>query len=689
MKIGKIVSVEYDKFRVRLFSTTKNSTVSINGQVYYFGNIGSYLKTINSTGENILCEVSAILDYNQEGKMYSSFNLDSSREFIVKPIGTIASDGSFSMGVGIFPSLYNDVELVTFEDLKKILSNQDTPDDDIHHTIDIGYSKSLINYKISLSINKLFNIHTAVLGNSGSGKSNTIARILQEVFRKQNNHAYGAKVILFDSNGEYPRAFCNNLNNEIHTVFYKPNVDEAEVGMCRFTLPYYLMNLDEWLAFLMASERTQKPFWDNVLQECYKFYRMFNSKEEDDITHFANYIKWKTWRILSEINNKADSDSTRMTIAKGAIQKLKEICETVPKDYVSKDVVKDLNNFFETCISLCLINYGNNNNSLSDALPKFVKTGNEARYVTIEFIGGNNAHYKSSLSSRNSDFAFIQIDETSAMKTADEKLDSGEYFDFKFLKTAAELILLEEEAKGNQRIREFTSTLMTRLDVFLYNSECEFMRDKESNYKDEEDYLTQVFGISNGNNDNQLITIDSSEVGTDTLELMTSVVSRMLFDYRKKQKGDNRRKNPIHLVLDEAHRYIRKDTEYILRENIFEKIAREGRKYSLYLLISSQRPSELSQTVLSQCGNYIVHRIQNEVDMNYIYSVLPYFSSDYINKIKQAVPGEALVFGNCVPMPLMIKVEQASPDPNSKNCLIDEEWFAIPKNNKNNCKHSS
>lgn len=679
MKIGKIVSVEYDKFRVRLFSTTKNSTVSINGQVYYFGNIGSYLKTINSTGEYILCEVSAILDYNQEGKLYSLFNLDSSREFIVKPIGTIPSDGSFSMGVGIFPSLYNDVEIVTFDDLKKILSNQGTPDTNIHHTIDIGYSKSLINYKISLSINKLFNIHTAVLGNSGSGKSNTIARILQEVFRKEKNHAYGAKVILFDSNGEYPRAFCENLNNEIHTVFYKPNVDEAEESICKFTLPYYLMNLDEWLAFLMASERTQKPFWDNVLQECYKFYRMFNSKEEDDITQFANYIKWKTWRILSEINNKADSDSTRMTIAKGAIQKLKEICETVPKDYVSKDVVKDLNNFFETCINLCLIYYGNNNNSLSDALPKFVKTGNDARYVTIQLIGGNNAHYESSLSSRNSDSAFVQIDETSAMKTADEKLESGEYFDYKFLKTAAELILLEEEAKGNQRIREFTSTLMTRLDVFLYNSECEFMREKESNYKDEEDYLTQVFGISNGNNDNQLVTIDSSEVGTDTLELMTSVVSRMLFDYRKKQKGDNRRKNPIHLVLDEAHRYIRKDTEYILRENIFEKIAREGRKYSLYLLISSQRPSELSQTVLSQCGNYIVHRIQNEVDMNYIYSVLPYFSSDYINKIKQAVPGEALVFGNCVPMPLMIKVEQASPDPNSKNCLIDEEWFNLKK----------
>ena len=114
-----------------------------------------------------------------------------------------------------------------------------------------------------------------------------------------------------------------------------------------------------------------------------------------------------------------------------------------------------------------------------------------------------------------------------------------------------------------------------------------------------------------------------------------------------------------------------------MRENIFEKIAREGRKYSLYLIISSQRPSELSQTVLSQCGNYIVHRIQNEVDMKYIYSVLPYFSDDYITKIKQAIPGEALIFGNCVPMPL--KVTKANPAPNSYNCIINEEWFKMEK----------
>ena len=143
--------------------------------------------------------------------------------------------------------------------------------------------------------------------------------------------------------------------------------------------------------------------------------------------------------------------------------------------------------------------------------------------------------------------------------------------------------------------------------------------------------MKEVFGVTDGEElKHQLITIDSSEVGTDILELMTSVVSRMIFDYRKKRTGEARHEAPIHLILDEAHRYIHKDANYIMRENIFEKIAREGRKYSLYLVISSQRPSELSQTVLSQCGNYIVHRIQNEVDMKYVYSVLPYFSEDYL-----------------------------------------------------------
>lgn len=673
MKIGKIISVEYDKFRVRLFHTTRNSTVNIDGEVYYFGNIGSYLKTINSSGEYILCEVVSIVDWvGKENQVYSTYNLDSSREIIIKPIGTLMHE-KFCMGVGIFPSLYSDVEIVTFNDLDLILSyNEGGTINGVHSTISIGTSKSLINYSIELDINRFFNIHSAVLGNSGSGKSNTIAHILHEVYRKHDNEAFGAKTIIFDANGEYPMAFGKQarLNNGIEPVFYKPNICDASDVYKPFVLPYYLMNLDEWLSFLMASERTQKPFWDRVLQESYKFYKIFNSNSGKDAYRFANYIKWKLRQMLFNIVGRIDSDTSKMTAAKGAVAMIRQTCNSSLGSEVDKDVLKDLSNFLETCNQLCTVNFGNNNDSLSNALNLFAVTEGNPMYIYLD------KQRKAISTAEMKDGAFRQIDENEALLVDQNKLMPGTYFDYHYLRTAVDMVLLEEEARGNLHIRDFTSTLMSRLDFFLLNPECAFMRIDTPEYQDYNDYLKKMFGISDSNAINkQLISIDSSEVGTDAMELMTSVVSRMVFDYRKRKFGELRQQKPIHLILDEAHRYIRKDANYIMRENIFEKIAREGRKYSLYLIISSQRPSELSQTVLSQCGNYIVHRIQNEVDMKYIYSVLPYFSEDYITKIKQAVPGEALIFGNCVPMPIMVKIKEAEPAPNSKNCDIKMEWF--------------
>ena len=649
MKIGKIISVEFDKFRVKILDDCRQSTVSIDGQVYYFGNIGSYLKTYNSLGDTIVCEVVAIFENDQSltRPQPSQFSLENSRVLLIKPIGTLSPSKQFTMGVGIFPSIYNDVEIVTTNDLRDILTSGQEKDEElsgVHHSIDIGYSKNLINYKVSLNINRLFNIHTAVLGNSGSGKSNTIARILQEVYKKENHSAIGAKTILFDSNGEYPIAFINaGLSEEVNTIFYKPfkdvrpYKDDTGIDYKPFYLPYYLLSLEEWLAFLMASDRAQKPFWDKVLQMTYKFYSIFNAEQKDDKKSeikYINYFKWKILGIIDLILSQIDSDTAKITAARGIAGR----CLNIINELSSND---ELIEFIRQINSRCGLSYGNNNSELQD-------------YTAQERA---------------------KINEDLAWQVEEVKLKHGDYYDYKFLHTAVEMVLLEEEARGNARIREFTSTMLTRLDFFLNNNECLFMRESEHMFVNTTAYLQEVFHIGTDELKDQLITIDSSEVGTDVLELMTSVVSRMIFDYRKEMIGTDRRHHPVHLFLDEAHRYIRKDAQYILRENIFEKIAREGRKYSLFLVVSSQRPSELSDTVLSQCANFIVHRIQNEVDLKYVYAILPYFSEDFITKIKQSVPGEALIFGNCVPMPLQVQVIQANPDPNSKNCEVDNEWF--------------
>lgn len=652
MNIGKIISVEYNQFVVKLFHSTRVSTVTIEGSIYYFGNIGSFLKTQNAVGDEIICEVIAVTDRSVEIGRHANYDLDSSKELILKPIGTLGKNKKFVMGVGIFPSIYTDVSIVTKNDIDCILTYNvkgkhiDNPDNGvIHRDIEIGTSKNMIDYKVNLNIDSLFNIHTSILGNSGSGKSNTIAHILQEVYRKENHFAIGAKTILFDVNGEYRRAFESLGNENVSVVFYKPNMKGDKGGLKTFFLPYYLMNGDEWLAFLMASERTQKPFWENVLQESYKFYRIFNEDKNEDEEEdkkqaedyrkkYINYFKWKIRNILRDVLAKAESDTSKMTAAQGVIIKCRDIINEIKSGDNS-----ELVDFLTKANNATTISYGENRGQLSDFLSN------------------------------------LDINEDEAFKINNERLRTGKFFDYKFLRTAIEIVLLEEEARGNSRIREFVSTMLSRLDYFLENSDCKFMRDFGGINGDKEEYLQQFFNICEDDYSNQLIVIDSSEVGGDILELLTSVISRMIYDYRKEKDGDKRTKQPIHLILDEAHRYIRKDAEYILKDNIFERIAREGRKFSLYLFLSSQRPSELSSTVLSQCGNYIIHRIQNDLDMKYIYSVLPYYSEDYSSKIKQSVPGEALIFGNCVPLPLQVQVNRANPDPSSENCKVSEEWY--------------
>lgn len=642
MKIGKITSVNFDQFRVKISSDIRGNSVNLSGTVYYFGNIGSYLKTTNSVGEQLICEVMSIFD-NDVKLDSAAYDFDSDRELLLKPIGTISRESKFNLGVGIFPGIYSEVNVVTFEDMELILQtgNNKELSDTIHQSFFLGESKNLINYPIDISVNSFFNIHSAVLGNSGSGKSNTIAHIIQEIHKKKNNSAIGSRILIFDVNGEYKNAFTGHeLGPFMKVKLLKPNIEAIEDGVEPFYLPHFLMNIDEWSSFLMATDATQRPFWDKVLQESYKFY-MISTRDGVEREKLINYLRFKICNLIHILHAQGDSETAIITTAKSIIYgivalirrdaSLEQACE-------QEGILDDLNRLYASCT----ISFGENKDQLKNALG---------------LVQG-------------------KINDVTLREIIDLRASGEEYFDHQFLRQAANLTLLEEDAKGNGRIREYTSTMMTRLDFFLDNSDCAFMRKSPNGTTNIDQYLDWLWGANNAvPEQTNMVIIDTSELSKDALETLTSVTSRLNFTLRKKLKGSARREKPIHLVLDEAHRYIKKDSKYLLRENIFEQIAREGRKYALYLLVSSQRPSELSETVLSQCSNFIIHRIQNEIDMKYVYAILPYFSGDFANKIKQSVPGEALIFGNCVSMPLHVRVKQASPEPNSENCKIHEEWF--------------
>ena len=245
---------------------------------------------------------------------------------MLKPIGTIDTNQKFSLGVGIYPSLYSDVNIVKNEDMKDILRTVKSADNNIHKSFDLGISKNLINYPISISIDDFFNIHSAVLGNSGSGKSNTIAHIIQTIYRKKENSAQGSKLIIFDVNGEYKQAFTKDLNSEILIKYFKPNLGQVQQDddVQEFLMPHFLMSLDEWSAFLLATDATQRPFWDKVLQESYKFYKISTSEEKDS-KRFINYLRYKLCMLLDSVLSQADTDTSRITTAGALIMKIQDI----------------------------------------------------------------------------------------------------------------------------------------------------------------------------------------------------------------------------------------------------------------------------------------------------------------------------------------------------------------------------
>lgn len=627
MLVGKIVSIQFNQFRVKIFSNVRGGALNIQGEIYYFGNIGSYLKTSNPLGEEIICEVIAIFDTDKQDTE-QNFNLNSNRELLLKPIG-IYKNENFTLGIGVYPSLYSDVSLLTGKDLEKILMSTQEGEA-ISEKVYLGISKNHINHPISIQIDKFFGIHSAVLGNSGSGKSNTIAHLLQEVYRK-NQPANKSKIIIFDVNGEYSQAF-SKLEG-VGVKLFKPNIKESENGVEPFYMPHFLLSLDEWCAFLMATDATQKPFWEKVLQEAYRFYKISTSTQTTEQEKCINYLRYRLYSFAHNILIQTEVDTSKITTLTSVIVKIKNIVRmTIQNSKQAQSLIQDTNRLLQRCD----LYYGKKNDELLNVLKEIKKQ-----------------------------IIFDELDEIFKYRGDDE-----EFFDYTFLQVATEIVLLDEETKGNKTTRAHVGTMLTRLDYFISNPECSFMCEMGSNdIKDTSKYLDYLWGQS------QLIIIDTSELSKDTLETLTSVIARLVFEYRKKQEGENRRKNPVHLVLDEAHRYIKKDQKYLLKDNVFERIAREGRKYSLYLLISSQRPSELSETVLSQCANFIIHRIQNENDMRHINAVLPYFSEDFVSKIKQSVAGEALVFGDFVPMPMHIKIQKANPEPNSSNCKISQEWY--------------
>ena len=148
----------------------------------------------------------------------------------------------------------------------------------------------------------------------------------------------------------------------------------------------------------------------------------------------------------------------------------------------------------------------------------------------------------------------------------------------------------------------------------------------------------------------------------------------MLFDFTSKlpQRGSF----PVHIILEEAHRYVQNDSDIkILGYNIFDRIAKEGRKYGVILGLISQRPSELSETAMSQCSNFLIFKMQHPYDVQFIREMVPYITDEVVEKMKSLQPGTCVAFGSAFKLPTIIKLEMPNPQPLSQNVDISRLWY--------------
>lgn len=173
----------------------------------------------------------------------------------------------------------------------------------------------------------------------------------------------------------------------------------------------------------------------------------------------------------------------------------------------------------------------------------------------------------------------------------------------------------------------------------------------------------------------QIININLEDIDDTYAKVIVKIMCRLLFEFSKNRK--ERASIPFHLFLEEAHRYIQKDSDtFLIGYNIFDRVAKEGRKYGVILDIISQRPVELSDTVISQCSNFLIFKMTHPKDIKYIEEMLPNISSDVIEKQKVLQPGNCVGFGSGFKIPMIVKLELPNPMPYSSNCDVSNRWKA-------------
>ena len=527
-------------------------------------------------------------------------------------IGEIIND-VYVNGIIRKPNLSAGCRIIYKSEVELLLGNQEL---DNIESFYIGKSLVYDGFNITSKFNDFFSNHFAIIGNTGSGKSCSVTRILQNIFYKSNsNLPKNAHIALFDVYGEYNKAF-QNLNNVSDMGFknYSSKIDMSEGEL--INIPAYFLSVDDLALLLNVNSPNQLPILEKTLKLVYIF------KNTDE-----NISKYKNDIIASCLLEILTSGRTSTQIRDQVIAVLTRY-DTETLNLETEIVQPGYTRTIKQCLNI-------------DAQGKM----NSVQYV-VDLL----EEYKK-----------LDLGNINAIPNFVYSLDDIYY--------ALEFALVSEGVLKSDKMYDEFNQLKVRLQQII-NSDYKMFFDVDE-YVSKKDFVRRLF---NSDRKYQIINFNLNYIDERFAKKLTKIYSKLFFDFST--FIDDRGSFPIHIILEEAHRYVQHDTDIdILGYNIFDRITKEGRKYGVILGLITQRPSELSITALSQCSNFIVLRMFYPDDLNIIKSITSNLGDSIFEKIKSFLPGNALVFGTSFKLPLMVKLDLPNPMPESTSVNISDKWY--------------
>ena len=521
-------------------------------------------------------------------------------------VGEIVNN-KFISGIIKKPSAISNIRIITMDELELIFGKNEINKNNLL----LGKSAIYKGLNISVSLNSFFANHSAIIGNTGSGKSCGIARILQNLFLSSSMKPINSHIVLFDAYGEYINTFKEINGSGMGTVNYTTHIERE--GECQLSFPAYFLDVDDLAILLQVQNGELIPVLDKTL-------KLVTSFKSDD-------------PVMKEYKNDIIANCLLDILTSGR-----------SSSHIRDQIIAVLSHYNTETLNLDSIIHQ----------PGYDRTFRQC--LLIDEQGKMNAIFE--VVKFLQQFEKINLDKVNISNDLVYNLDDLYY--------ALEFALISEGNITSDKAYKQNNILKTRLQTIINGNEKEIF--DFNGYISKEEFIRKMF------QNTQLININLSYLDDRFAKVITKLFSKLFFEYTTNIIPRGSFSVNIILEEAHRYVQNDNDIN-VIGYNIFDRITKEGRKYGTLLTFITQRPSELSKTALSQCANYIVFRVFHPEDLDIVRSMSTNVAMETLEQVKALNPGTAFCFGTGFKIPTLVMFDLPSPLPESTSLNISELWY--------------